>query len=856
MNIHCLSFVKLSILLFLPQALLSQHNCGFDKVLQESLSLDSTFQKNHTLLSKKVRQYLQANEKSEEVYTIPVVVHVVYANENAAHNISDEQVISGIQRLNDIFSNTDQTSIDVKIRFELASRTPGCEATNGIVRVDASGINDYSTEGIDIESSDTDGLGASRIGVFNLSRWNTEEYLNIWVVNEISGNNAGSGIQAFATFPQTHFSYDGVVVLYNAFGYDYDNCNCYELKSYTDENKIIAHEIGHYLGLYHTFQGDAGGYSCPSTDTSEGDEVADTPAHIRTFSCSHGANTCYPEPDPFYQMEEIVHNYMGYATESCQFEFTQGQVDRMRTILTNYRPKLLTSNALLPTEENEMATSCSPQTDEGINGEYGMGIISISIGNLNAGSGSTYQDGGYLNNWCQTASFEPSTSYEVNIETFGNYNEDLSIYIDYDNSGDFNSSELVFESFNKTNHNGSFSTPGQVIFDTPLRVRLISDHFQYNINSACYEPSYGQVEDYNIIFSDAQTEEKIERGNALVLDGVDDYFQIDYSPSPTADQFTIEFWYRPEGDSSQFQMIFDRTPADFSTYHFMAMWYGRLFIYMDKELLFMETAPLSMNTWHHIAYTWDGITEMLFINGIPSGKHEMQNIKENNTPFKFGSFLNDYLFFKGQIDELRTWNYARTDEQIRQYLHLTNAVTNEENVVYYHFNNEILNNSITDYSGDEKAILFGNPSTQTSTVNVGPEGAYQQIDNIASESVINFLDVNLDFIDIQTDTDFPIYISQHNFEANTYAGLDGLTPFKERTWTLNTCANKDFITSIKFSFPENTFSDLTASEYQLFYREVGSDGKWELLKKGAEHIDNSTIIFEDINRTGQLLIAK
>ncbi|MEO1263778.1 MAG: LamG-like jellyroll fold domain-containing protein [Bacteroidota bacterium] len=835
---------------------MAQHNCGFDHVLHESLNSDSGFQIKYALLSKKFRQLRQTGHKSDEIFTIPVVVHVVYADEHADHNISDEQVKSGIQRLNDIFSDSEQQGIDTKIQFELAKRTPDCQPTDGIVRVDASEITDYATEGIDIESTDTDGLGASRIGIYNLSRWNTEEYLNIWVVNEISGNNAGAGIQAFATFPETHFKYDGVVVLFNAFGYDYDNCNCYELKSYTEENKIIAHEIGHYLGLYHTFQGDSGGYSCPSTNIEEGDKVEDTPAHVRTFSCSNGNNYCYPANDPFYQMEKVVRNYMGYTPESCQYEFTEGQVDRMRTILVNYRPKLLTSSALLPVIEESPSTTCIPQSEQGITGEYGMGIISVNIGNLHAGSGSTFQDGGYVDNWCNVAYFEANTTYEISVETFGNYNEDLKIYIDYDNNSDFDNSEMVFKSNNKSTHEGTFSTPEVVVWDTPLRMRLISDHFQYNINNGCYAPTYGQVEDYTVIFPLHDSEPKIERGNALFLDGVDDYFQTDFSPNPLTDNFTIEFWCKPQGDSSEFQIIFDRTPSDFSTYHFMAMWYGRLFVYMDKELLFMETEPMQMNIWHHVAYTWDGIREKLFVNGIKSGEHEMQNVKENQASLKVGAFLNNFLFFTGQIDEFKTWNYARTEEQIRQQLHLTGISNYEDQVSYFHFNDEITDSTLSDFSGDHLMVLFGNPEIQLSTVNVGPDGTYQQIENISTETSVNSFEVNLEVTNLQADSEFTIFITQQNYEANTYDGLDGVIPFKERTWTINTFTDQAFNTSIKFNFPENTFTDLTASNYKLYWREVSSDTEWKLQQNGASSIDGSSIIFDEINRNGQLLIAK
>ena len=266
------------------------------------------------------------------------------------------------------------------------------------------------------------------------------------MVNEISDNNAGQGIQAFASSPGTSSFYDGVVVLYNAIGYDYNSCNCFELKPYTEQNEIFAHEVGHYLGLYHTFEGDDGGYTCPPSDPTKGDQVADTPAHIRAFSCPTGSNNCYDLTDPFSSYEKVIHNYMGYSPESCQHEFTQGQVDRMRAVLETSREGLLVSGAFNNSSAAQSLVSCQPQSAQGTNGEYGMGIILVKIGPLKAASGSTYQDGGYRDNTCRAANFEVSTKYDIEIKNHGSYNEDVSIYIDYNNDGIFENNELVFSS--------------------------------------------------------------------------------------------------------------------------------------------------------------------------------------------------------------------------------------------------------------------------------------------------------------------------------------------------------------------------------------------------------------------------
>jgi hypothetical protein len=92
------------------------------------------------------------------------------------------------------------------------------------------------------------------------------------------------------------------------------------------------HEMGHYFGLLHTFEG--GCQNGPDV----GDLVEDTPAQmdgLNVFECDDTLDTCPDDPG-----KDPVHNYMNYTSDACRFEFTPGQVQRMRWAQEQFRPSL------------------------------------------------------------------------------------------------------------------------------------------------------------------------------------------------------------------------------------------------------------------------------------------------------------------------------------------------------------------------------------------------------------------------------------------------------------------------------------------------------------------------------------
>lgn len=279
--------------------------------------------------------------ESTPVETLPVVFHVVHTGLGDANNISDEQIESQVDVLNETF-------LDSKIQFCMASRTPGGVPTNGITRFDGGVWSSYLEDGV--AQGSPNGIEDATLKA-SVGCWNPDEYINIYVVSEINGNNGGSGTQGYAYLGPTGDCRDGIVALYNTVG------NVGELKQGRDLGYTVVHEVGHYLSLYHTFYNSN---DCEESNCeTQGDRVCDTPPGLASNGCS---NTC---PDINGS------NYMDYSSQNCKIEFTEGQACRMHESLQGPRSALVVSPACLPVVAYDMTPStayyqeqwCTPYQD-------------------------------------------------------------------------------------------------------------------------------------------------------------------------------------------------------------------------------------------------------------------------------------------------------------------------------------------------------------------------------------------------------------------------------------------------------------------------------------------------------------
>lgn len=266
------------------------------------------------------------------IVTIPVVVHIVY--NTTAQNISNTQVYTQLARLNADYrkNNADTNSVrttfktnagDAQIEFCLAVRDPNNQPTTGILRKQTTKTSFSTNDAVKYTAQGGE------------DAWNTSKYLNLWVCN-LSG-----GVLGYAQFPGGTAATDGVVITYSAMG---DGGTA---QSPYDKGRTATHEVGHWLNLYHTFQGGCTGMSA-SNCASQGDMCCDTPpVSSANFGCpSATTNTCAET----YSGNRVDNweNYMDYTDDACMYMFSNDQIARMQACINTSRSGLLTSQGCLP----------------------------------------------------------------------------------------------------------------------------------------------------------------------------------------------------------------------------------------------------------------------------------------------------------------------------------------------------------------------------------------------------------------------------------------------------------------------------------------------------------------------------
>ena len=443
------SFVQLDVATFAGQRTAQEAgsetgpSCGTDEMIMRNPFMQERY-------SNRVACAPEVDLDTAEVITIPVVIHILHVGEPIGEgtNISNEQAESCIRNLNERFRgdvaalaeylddngnpayDEDELAlvIDSKIEFCLAARDPDNLPTTGIIRHDCSDLSYtnnfggqtstayYAEKGISNGSQwDIPLQGIPDAIIKNTFHWPIDKYFNFYVVSEINGNNGGGGIQGYSYVGSTGNGANGYsqgpVCLYNITG------DVGTLKNGRRLNATWAHEVGHALDLYHTFNN---GSCNPETNScTQGDQIPDTPPTSTNTSCT--VPDC---PDA------MLENYMDYTPEKCRVAFTQNQIERMRDELWNRYDYLIYNNVSCQSpNDNDLAITsvnlpsawCQPTLD--------FNIVINNLGGFSA-SGATLTING--ESIMSLPTIPASGSFSVEITDYEIGLGDIQINVNWD----------------------------------------------------------------------------------------------------------------------------------------------------------------------------------------------------------------------------------------------------------------------------------------------------------------------------------------------------------------------------------------------------------------------------------------
>lgn len=333
------------------------YKCGLPQRLRELYAADPQLEADQYNLVHQFVEHRTVNGQTRDVYIIPIVFHIIHTY--GSENISDQNIYDEIEILNRDYTatnpdiNTAVPAFDTlqgvaDIEFRLATIDPLGNCTNGIEHIYSNTTNngdDYS----------------------KVNQWNRSKYLNVWLVRTIGE----SGVAGYAYYPTATISdltfADGVIILYDYVG------SLSPSSPFT--SRALTHEIGHYLGLAHTW----GNTNDPEVACGD-DGILDTPVTAGHLSCT-AADLADTHCDTVHV--ENTQNFMEYSY--CSMMFTKDQTAFMRNTLiqeTSQRNNLVTDANHIATGTATMpGVTCTPQADYSVDNKF-----------ICEGSSVTYKD--------------------------------------------------------------------------------------------------------------------------------------------------------------------------------------------------------------------------------------------------------------------------------------------------------------------------------------------------------------------------------------------------------------------------------------------------------------------------------
>ncbi|MDX2245148.1 MAG: LamG-like jellyroll fold domain-containing protein [Bacteroidia bacterium] len=248
-------------------------------------------------------------------------------------------------------------------------------------------------------------------------------------------------------------------------------------------------------------------------------------------------------------------------------------------------------------------------------------------------------------------------------------------------------------------------------------------------------------------------------GYTLDFNGSNSYVEIPYDAALNPATFSLEAWVKVEGGAGAYRSVITSRSTSGLTTGYM------IYAAADNNWQFwtgdngagtwdvLNSGVSVSDTWTHVACTYDGSTQRIYINGVEVASSANSYFANTTMPTRIGTGATEStpdFYFNGKIDEVRIWSDVRSEAEIQAYMN-KELTGSESNLVGYYQMSDGSGTTLTDNSADiNDGTLYNSPSWKTSAALAGPRMA---LDFDGSDDYISF------------DSDVPSYSSTITIEA-------------------------------------------------------------------------------------------
>ncbi len=194
-----------------------------------------------------------------------------------------------------------------------------------------------------------------------------------------------------------------------------------------------------------------------------------------------------------------------------------------------------------------------------------------------------------------------------------------------------------------------------------------------------------------------------EGATGLHFDGVDDHVTFNNGNYSLNEDFTIEFWMKPEISGTDEHFILDNMSSN-SGYSLRISSTSELSFtfFTSSGIKNLDTSSISNDQWQHVAIMYNGSRYAIFINGILDSSLVLSEaiIDDSSNDLTLGTVTGaGGQYYQGAIDEFRVWDVALSTCRISDQSSCQLTGSEDNLIAYYNFNNgEVNGNNFPEYS--------------------------------------------------------------------------------------------------------------------------------------------------------------